>query len=122
MGNMAGSIISSVIGAGASLYAAHEQKKAQEAAQAKAIEAQKAAAAEADRVAQAATKRAEDKAKAERIRLADAARPVGESANIRFGSQNGTELGSTDDFLVPVNVGSSSLGTQGTQTGGLGFA
>ena len=129
MGNMAGQIVSAVIGAGTSLYAAKKAEDAQEKAQKKGIQAQKLAAQKAEDAQNAATKSQEERDAQRRQQLSDDSRPVGQGATIEFGTGEYEDAGSTNDFLTPIDVGNSSLGgtASGTglgasSTGGLGFA
>ena len=95
-------IASAVIGAGTSLHASSQQRKAQKEAEEEQRRIQE-----------------EERTRAEQI-AADT-RPEGEAATIAFGSQKkDTTVGSFSDFLVP----KSSSKTAGLSTGagsGLGF-
>ena len=106
------------IGAGASMYAAHKQDKAQEkAANARnqaLVDAQNAQTAMMDQ-ANADALAANEKAMQRNQELAA---PVGESATIDFTQRQEDTTGSSLDFLVP-KVGKSQLSVGG-RTSGLG--
>jgi len=108
MGVVTGAIISAVIGAGASAYAADKQED----------------------IANKERKRLEEEEKRridEANRIAADTRPVGETLDaITFGS-GFEDLGSTSDFLIPKpTTGTSGLGTSKAggngQSSGLGFS
>ena len=98
------SVASAVIGAGSSIYAADQQKKAQ---------------GEATRAREAA-------AKVERDRLAkieSEKRPEEESATVEFGEKDTSGFGSYDDFLVGTKKSSSALGSStGSGLSGTGLS
>ena len=89
---VASALASAAIGAASSVYAAGQQKKAQE---------------EATRAREAA-------AKAERDRLAkieSEKRPEEASATVEFGEKDTSGFGSYDDFLVGTSKSTSALGS-----------
>ena len=90
-------IAAAAVGAGTSLYTAHEQRQAQ-----------RKAADERNRIA------AEEKARMDQIN-ADK-RPVGESATVDFGTGADGDFGSVNDFLVKPD--SKSIGKTGLAASG----
>ena len=116
-----GQVAMAAINSGASYYAMQEQQKAQKDMQEKSDKAN--AKMQSDLQSRQEKMASEQQARNDKIasdnatRAAEAAIPIGESANIDFGGQNDT-LGSTIDFLVP-KVGKSQL-TVGSKTSGLG--
>lgn len=102
MGMLTGAVIASaVIGAGSSLYAADQQKKAQEADRKRREQEAAAAKAESDRIARD-TKPEEE-----------ALDEISYGTNDEF-----TGVGSTQEFIVPKN---NSIGSSGSGRSGLGF-
>lgn len=94
-------IAAAVIGAGTAVYASEEQKKIAEEDQKKRDQAAATAKAEAERISR------ETKPEEEAL------------AEVAFGTGD-TEIGSTQEFLVPKST-TSALGTSATGRSGLGF-
>ena len=98
-------IVSAVIGAGASIYAGEEQKKAQAKAQKSSQEFQEEQAQEAARLADA-----NSKTDAPAI-----------AATVEFGADKRDKIGSSADFLVPRASNKRSGLSTGNNGAGLGF-
>lgn len=100
---IAAAVISSIVGAGSSMYAADEQRKAQEEAEKRAAEAREAA-------------------EREKIRIARETRPEAKSAEgIKYGIQDDNGTGSFEDFLVKKDTVQKTSGLKTTGLSGLGY-